>query len=74
MKQNTANIVLKAIGIFVVIFVLMMTITFWVKGSIPDTLVQYTLGAGGVECLFLAGIKISKVIKGDTDDDSGDSD
>lgn len=74
MKQNTANTVLKAIGLFVVIFVLMMTVTFWVKGSIPDTLVQYTLGAGGVECLFLAGIKISKVIKGDTDDDSGDSD
>lgn len=74
MKQNTANTVLKAIGLFVVIFVLMMIVTFWVKGSIPDTLVQYTLGAGGVECLFLAGIKISKVIKGDTDDDSGDPD
>lgn len=74
MKQNTANTVLKAIGLFVVIFVFMMIVTFWVKGSIPDTLVQYTLGVGGVECLFLAGIKISKVIKGDTDDDSGNSD
>lgn len=42
-----------------------MIITYWVKGGVPDTLIQYTLGAGGVECLMLAGIKITKVWKGE---------
>lgn len=46
--------------------------TFWVKDSVPDTLIQYTLGAGGVECLMLAGIKISKVLKGEKTDDESD--
>lgn len=73
MKKNTANTVLKAVGAFVVMFVVAMIVTFWVKGSIPDTLVQYTLGAGGIECLLLAGIKVSKVLKGEKDDD-GDND
>lgn len=74
MKKNTANLILKAMGGFVVAFVLMMTATFWVKGAVPDTLIQYTLGAGGIECLFLAGIKISKVLKGEPADDDSESD
>ena len=38
---------------------------FWVKGSVPDTLIQYTLGAGGIESLALAAIKITKVRAGE---------
>lgn len=41
---------------------------FWVKGSVPDTLIQYTMGAGGLEALLLAGIKISKVVNGSRSD------
>lgn len=70
--KNTSNRVLVLMALFALIFIVTMTITFWVKDSVPDTLIQYTLGAGGIECLLLAGIKISKVIKGDkkeTDDD-----
>lgn len=43
-----------------------MTVIFCVKGAVPDTLIQYTLGAGGVEALLLAGIKISKVRAGES--------
>ena len=46
-----------------------MIVTFWVKGAVPDTLIQYTLGAGGVEALLLAGIKISKVMRGEKPDE-----
>ena len=46
-------------------FIVAMTVIFCVKGAVPDTLIQYTLGAGGVEALLLAGIKICKVITGD---------
>ena len=67
--KNTSNLILAMIGVFAFIFIVVMIVTFWVKDSVPDTLIQYTLGAGGIECLLLAGIKISKVVKGDRKDD-----
>lgn len=68
--KNTANTVLTIMGAFICLFVIVMIITFWKFGSVPDTLIQYTLGAGGVECLLLAAIKVSKVMKGKTNDDT----
>lgn len=66
-KARTANRVLAALGLFLLLFISAMTVTFWVKGAVPDSLIQYTLGAGGVEALVLAGIKVSKVLKGDNE-------
>ena len=64
-KMKTANKVLILLGSFVLAFVVTMTVTYWKFQSVPDTLIQYTLGAGGVEVLALAGIKISKVWSGE---------
>ena len=64
---------LLVMGLFVAAFIVIMIVTFWVKGSVPDTLIQYTLGAGGVEALLLAGIKISKVRAGDKPGESEDT-
>ena len=69
MKKKTSNKVLIILSIFIFTFIVAMIVTFWVKDSVPDTLIQYTLGAGGIEVLMLAGIKISKVIKGERDID-----
>lgn len=66
--MKTSNRVLVILGLFLLGFIVTMVVTFWVKGSVPDTLIQYTLGAGGVEALLLAGIKISKVIAGEKTD------
>lgn len=63
--MKTSNRILLVMGLFALLFVVAMTVIFCVKGAVPDTLIQYTLGAGGVEALLLAGIKISKVITGD---------
>lgn len=63
-RRKTSDAVLLALGLFAAIFIAVMVVTFWVKGAVPDTLIQYTLGAGGVEALLLAGIKISKVRNG----------
>lgn len=63
--MKTSNRVLALLGLFLLAFIVAMTVIFWVKGAVPDTLIQYTLGAGGVEALLLAGIKISKVISGE---------
>lgn len=63
--MKTSNRVLVILGLFLLAFIAAMTVIFCVKDAVPDTLIQYTLGAGGVEALLLAGIKISKVFAGD---------
>ena len=62
--KNTSNLVLIILGAFLLVFIACMIVTFWRFQTVPDTLIQYTLGAGGVEALLLAGIKISKVVTG----------
>lgn len=55
----------SGVSVNTLVFIAAMIVTFWVKGAVPDTLIQYTLGAGGVEALLLAGIKITKVRAGE---------
>ena len=66
-RRKTSNIVLLSLGIFAFAFIVTMTIIFCVKGSVPDTLITYVLGAGGIEALALAGIKVAKTVKGEKD-------
>ena len=47
--MKTSNLVLLILGIFLLAFIVAMTVIFCVKGAVPDTLIQYTLGAGGVD-------------------------
>lgn len=72
--MKTSNVILLAMGLFLLAFIIAMTAIFCVKGAVPDTLIQYTLGAGGVEALLLAGIKISKVRNGKGGGGDGDVD
>ena len=67
-KRKTSNIVLLVLGIFIMAFIVSMEVIFCVTGSVPDTLIQYTLGAGGLEVLVMAGIKISKVVSGEKEE------
>lgn len=71
--RKTSNTVLIVLGVFALAFIVSMAVTFWVKGAVPDVLIQYTLGAGGVEALLLAGIKISKVVSGTEAGESEDT-
>ena len=70
--RKTSNAVLTVLGVFLLAFIAVMTVTFWRFQAVPDTLIQYTLGAGGLEALVLAGIKVSKVIAGEKSGDNGD--
>lgn len=65
--MKTSNKVLLILGIFMLAFIICMIVIFCVKGAVPDTLIQMVLGAGGIESLALAGIKVSKVINGKED-------
>ena len=62
-----SNLILAVTGVFLLVFIAAMTVIFCVKDAVPDTPIQYTLGAGGVEALLLAGIKVSKVITKEDD-------
>ena len=66
--MKTSNIVLLALGIFLLVFITAMVVLFCVYQSVPDTLIQYTLGAGGVETVALAAIRIGKIWRGEDPD------
>ena len=67
-KRKTSNIVLLVLGLFIMAFIVSMEVIFCVTSSVPDTLIQYTLGAGGLEVLVMAVIKISKVVSGEKEE------
>lgn len=71
-QPKTSNLILILLGMFLFFFIVAMIAIFCVKGAVPDTLIQYTLGAGGVEAFLCAGIKISKVIAGKKTGESED--
>lgn len=52
-KKKKIDVIVMGIFIYWVAFVIVSFITFWIKGSVPDTLIQYGLGGGAIE-LFLA--------------------
>jgi hypothetical protein len=52
-KKKKMDVIVMGIFIYWVSFVIVSFITFWIKGSVPDTLIQYGLGGGAIE-LFLA--------------------
>lgn len=72
--KKTSNIVLLSLGAFLLAFVVVMIVTFWVKDSVPDTLIEKVLDVGSWELGALALIKISKVIRGDNAAESGEED
>jgi hypothetical protein len=62
---STANRVLILLGVSLAAFVLVMVVTFWVKGSVPDSLIDKVLDFGQWEAGFLAAIKVAKTVKGE---------
>lgn len=62
---KTSDKVLLVLGMFLLAFEVCMIVLFCIFQSVPDTLIQYTLGAGGIEALAMAAIKCVKVHNGD---------
>lgn len=54
--------IVKGLFIYWIVFVSISWLTFWIKGEVPDTLIQYGLGGGAVELLISGGIEISRDI------------
>lgn len=71
--MTTSTKFLLVLAIFLLAFIITMIVVFCKYQSVPDTLIQCTMGAGGIEAIALAGIKVSKVIKGEKSKDSEDT-
>ena len=62
--MKTRNKILIIVSIFLLVFIIAMTVIFCVKGSVPDTLIDKVLGVGGVVDVMTATITIAdKVLK-----------
>lgn len=59
-KTGTMDKVLVVIGIFLLLFVVVMLWMFYITGSIPDTLCTCVFAACGGECGVMGWIKTTK--------------
>lgn len=59
-KPKKMDLIVRGVLIYWVAFVAVAWITFWIKDSVPDTLVQYGLGGGAVELLITGVIEIMR--------------
>ena len=72
-KLNTLDKILIVLSVAIFSFVVATMIIYTVKGWQFDTLIQYFLGAGGLESFIMGGIQIAKYFKrkGDDNNDTG---
>lgn len=57
---KTLTKIIRGVLAYWIVFVAISWVTYWIKGSVPDTLVQYGLGGGAVELVAGAAIEIGK--------------
>lgn len=57
-KTKKIDKIVHGVLIYWVLFVIVAWVTFWIKDSVPDTLIQYGLGGGAVELLVTGLIEI----------------
>lgn len=58
-RMKTRNKILIIVSVFLLVFIIAMTVIFCVKGSVPDTLIDKVLGVGGVVDVMTAAITIA---------------
>lgn len=59
-KPKKMDLIVRGVLIYWVLFVLTAWVTFWLKDSVPDTLIQYGLGGSALELVVTALIEISR--------------
>ena len=50
--------IVKGVCTYFVLFVIFAWVTYWVKGDVPESLIQYGLGGSTVELVLTAAIEI----------------
>lgn len=59
--------------IYFVSFMIVAWVTYWVKGDVPDTLIQFGSGGGALELALAAGIEICTNKKGERNGEANES-
>ena len=59
-KKKKIDKIVKCVLIYWMLFIITAWVTYWVKDSVPDTLIQYGLGGGAVELLITGIIEITR--------------
>ncbi len=59
-KRKKLDTIVRGVLFYWIIFVSIAWITFWIKDSVPDTLIQYGLGGGAVELIVSGVIEIAR--------------
>lgn len=59
-KIKKIDLIVWGVLMYWIIFVIVAWVTFWIKDSIPDTLIQYGLGGSAIELVVTALIEISR--------------
>lgn len=59
-KVKKLDIIVRGVCIYWITFVSLAWITYWVKDSVPDTLIQFGLGGSVLELVLTALIEITK--------------
>lgn len=59
-KRKKLDTIVRGVLFYWIIFVSLAWITFWIKDSVPDTLIQYGLGGGAVELIVSGVIEIAR--------------
>lgn len=59
-KPKKIDRIVKGVLVYWIVFVSVAWVTFWVKDSVPDTLIQYGLGGGAVELIVSGVIEIAR--------------
>ena len=57
-KKKKLDRIVRAVLIYWIAFVSIAWITFWVKDSVPDTLITMGLGGGSIELIVTGAIEI----------------
>lgn len=62
-KPKKIDRIVRGVCIYWIVFVSVAWITYWIKDSVPDTLIQYGLGGGAVELFISGAIEIFRDIR-----------
>lgn len=57
-KKKKLDTIIIGTFIYVIMFVTIGWVTYWIKGDVPESLIQYGLGGGVLELVLSASIEI----------------
>jgi hypothetical protein len=57
-NKKKIDMIVTAVCAYFILFVIVSWITYWIKGDLPESLIQYGLGGGTLELVLSAAIEI----------------